>query len=132
MCSHLRVRVFFRPRSGFSGRGRSPSGTSRYPWPWATPRGEARWALCSRRRRWGVGARFFLRPQSGPRPLGGGEGPTGLPSRSRAQHLVALSGVGLHWGKGLTTEHGDTMDSPQMETGTREKGWRVLFARPYA
>jgi hypothetical protein len=37
-----------------------------------------------------------------------------------AQHLVALSGVGLHWGKRFTAEHGDTMDSPQMETGTRE------------
>ena len=38
------------------------------------------------------------------------------------------------WARGwrFTTEHGDAMDSPQMETGTREKGWRVLFARPYA
>ena len=64
----VRVRVLFRPRSGFSGRGRSPSGASSYPRPWATPRGEAKWAACSRRRRWGVGAHFFLRPQSGPRP----------------------------------------------------------------
>ena len=34
---------------------------------------------------------------------------------------LQLSGVGLHWGKRFTAEHGDTMDSPQMETGTREK-----------
>ena len=52
--------------------------------------------------------------------LGGEEGLTGLPLRSRAQHLVALSGVGLHWGKRFTAEHGDTMDSPHMEMGTRE------------
>jgi hypothetical protein len=69
----------------------------------------------------GSGCPFFLTTTAGPATaLGGGEGPTGLPLRSRAQHLVALSGVGLHWGKRFTAEHGDTMDSPQMETGTRE------------
>jgi hypothetical protein len=101
--SHLtgfvRVRVLFRPRSVFSGRRRSPSGASRYPRPWATPRGEARWALCSRRRRWRVGARFLTTTVGPATALGGGEGPTGLPSRSRAQHLVPTLGGRLALGE---------------------------------
>ena len=51
---------------------RSP-GARRGPRPWATPRGEAAWALRSRRRRWGASARGSARVHSiGPRPLGGG------------------------------------------------------------
>ncbi len=51
------------------------------------------------RERWGVSARVpYDRP--GPRPLGGGEGPSGLPHERRvgALHHAALSGVGFHWG----------------------------------
>ena len=81
----------------------------------------------------GSGRPFFLTTTVRPATaLGGEEGLTGLPLRSRAQHLVALSGVGLHWGKRFTAEHGDTMDSPQMEMGTREKRVACAYARPYA
>jgi hypothetical protein len=111
--------VLVGPRSGFSGREQSPSGASSYPRPWATPRGEGK--------QHGLyvvdvgdgasGRPFFLTTTVRPATaLGGEEGLTGLPLRSRAQHLVALSGVGLHWRKRFTAEHGDTMDSPQMET----------------
>ena len=63
----VRAAALFYPRAQ-----RSP-GARRGPRPWATPRGEAAWALRSRRRRWGASARVH---SIGPRPLGGGEGPS--------------------------------------------------------
>ena len=63
----VRAAALFYPRAQWS------PGARRGPRPWATPRGEAAWALPCRRRRWGASARVH---SIGPRPLGGGEGPS--------------------------------------------------------